>query len=182
MSNRCSCPRSPRATSLVKDNLPAHKPAAVRAAIEAAEPLLRFLPAYSPPAVPIFQPGRIVLKYVLRCSPTFSEPLVGDPEVTRGDDSEKNAHTGPVAVPNVPRDWLRLHLKSARSNTLWMQTPDLPAWLAGARLDGFSGLIARGMAGADPAHAARLQRYRQARQPGLARIAELLEVEGRAGN
>lgn len=38
---------------VIMDNLPAHKPAAVRAAIEAAGAELRFLPAYSPDLNPI---------------------------------------------------------------------------------------------------------------------------------
>lgn len=38
---------------VVMDNLPAHKPAAVRAAIEAAGAELRYLPAYSPDLNPI---------------------------------------------------------------------------------------------------------------------------------
>jgi transposase len=38
---------------VVMDNLPAHKPAAVRAAIEAASAELRFLPPYSPDFNPI---------------------------------------------------------------------------------------------------------------------------------
>ena len=38
---------------VVMDNLPAHKPAAVRQAIERADAELRFLPAYSPDFNPI---------------------------------------------------------------------------------------------------------------------------------
>jgi transposase len=38
---------------VIMDNLPAHKPAAVRAAIEAAGAELRFLPPYSPDLNPI---------------------------------------------------------------------------------------------------------------------------------
>ncbi|MEO1707225.1 MAG: transposase, partial [Pseudomonadota bacterium] len=39
--------------SLIMDNLPSHKPAAIRAAIEAAGAKLRFLPPYSPDFNPI---------------------------------------------------------------------------------------------------------------------------------
>ncbi len=42
-----------RATSWSWDNLPAHKPPAIRAAIEAAGATLRFLPPYSPDFNPI---------------------------------------------------------------------------------------------------------------------------------
>ena len=41
--------------SVVMDNLPAHKPAGVRAAIEAAGATLRYLPPYSPDFNPIEQ-------------------------------------------------------------------------------------------------------------------------------
>ena len=128
--------------------------------------------------VPIFQPGLIVPQYVRRCSPTFSGAFVAHLEATLGDDAQKNALAAPVPAPHVPHDWLRMHLQGAKNASRWMQAEGLQAWLAASRLDGFSGLIARAMANPDPANTAIFQRYRQALQPGLARLTHLLGTEG----
>ena len=133
------------------------------------------IPNKSP--VPIFQPGRIVPQYVRRCSPTFSGAFVAHLEATLGDDAQKNALAAPVPAPHVPNDWLRMQLQGAKNASRWMQAVGLQAWLAASRLDGFGGLIARTMANPDPASAAIFQRYRQAVQPGLARLAQLLAAE-----
>jgi len=133
------------------------------------------IPNKSP--VPIFQPGLIVPQYVRRCSPTFSAGFVAHLEATISDDAQKNALAAPVPAPHVPNDWLRMHLQSAKNASRWMQAEGLQAWLAASRLDGFGGLIARTMANPDPASAAIFQRYRQAVQPGLARLAQLLAAE-----
>jgi hypothetical protein len=124
--------------------------------------------------VPIFQPGLIVPQYVRRCSPTFSGALVAHLEATLGDDAQKNALAAPVPAPHAPNDWLRMQLQGAENALRWMQAEGMQAWLAASRLDGFGGLIARAMANPDPASAAIFQRYRQALQPGLARLTHLL--------
>jgi hypothetical protein len=133
------------------------------------------IPNKSP--VPIFQPGRIVPQYVRRCSPTFSGAFVAHLEATLGDDAHKNALAAPVPAPQIPNDWLRMHLQSAKNSAQWMQTKGLPSWLAASRLDGFSAMIARALENPDPANAAIFQRYRQSLQPGLARLAQLLADE-----
>jgi hypothetical protein len=134
------------------------------------------IPTKSP--VPIFQPGLIVPQYVRRCSPTFSGALVAHLEATLCEDDQKNALAAPVPAPNVPNDWLRMHLQGAKNASRWMKAEGLQAWLAASRLDGFGGLIARAMLNPDPANAAIFQRYRQALQPGLARLTHLLATEG----
>jgi hypothetical protein len=127
--------------------------------------------------VPIFQTGLIVPQYVRRCSPTFSGALVAHLEATLCDDEQKNTLAAPVPAPHVPSDWLRMHLQGAKNASRWMQAEGMQAWLAASRLDGFGGLMARAMANPDPASAAIFQRYRQALQPGLARLAHLLASE-----
>jgi hypothetical protein len=51
----------------------------------------------------------------------------------------------------------------------------LQSWLLGARLDSFSAMIAQATRQAAPDHMAVLERYRDAVQPGLARLGELLQ-------
>ena len=64
---------------VVMDNLPAHKPAGVRAAIEAAGASLRYLPSYSPDFNPIEQ-AFAKLKALLRkaAGPHHPRPMEGD--------------------------------------------------------------------------------------------------------
>jgi hypothetical protein len=130
------------------------------------------IPNKSP--VPIFQPGRIVPQYVRRCSPTFSGAFVAHLEATLEDDAQKNALAAPVPAPHVPNDWLRMHLQGAKNASRWMQAEGLQSWLSASRLDGFGAMLARAMINPNPTSAAIFQRYREALQPGLARMAQLL--------
>ncbi|MBA3597756.1 MAG: NAD(P)-binding protein [Methylibium sp.] len=123
---------------------------------------------------PMFQGERIVPQYVRRCSPTFSAALVAHLEATMTDDAEKNAMCTPVPPPCVPRDWLRMQVDEARNNAMWSKSAELRAWLAGARLNLFSPLIARAVQEPDPVNTAILDRYRTAVKPGLARLSSLL--------
>jgi hypothetical protein len=130
-----------------------------------------------PPRPPesIFRGGRIVPQYVRRCSPTFSGAFIAHLEATIADDADKNALCTPVPVPREPLDWLRLHLQDARNRSRWSSVPELQSWLLGARLDSFSAMIAQATRQAAPDHMAVLERYRDAVQPGLARLGELLQ-------
>jgi cation diffusion facilitator CzcD-associated flavoprotein CzcO len=127
------------------------------------------------PPEPIFQGARIVPQYVRRCSPTFSGAFIAHLEATLSGDADKNALCTPVPAPKEPLDWLRMHLQDARNRLLWSESADLRSWLLGARLDGFSAMIAHAALEESPEHMAVLERYREAVQPGLARLAELLQ-------
>lgn len=132
---------------------------------------------------PIFQCGRIVLQYVRRCSPCFSAALIARLEAALTDDETRNALSEPVAPPERPLDWLRIHLSSARNQRQWSRSPELRGWLPRARLDPLAGAIERALGGADaPAVRAAVERYRRALPGGLERLAQLLasvdEVEG----
>lgn len=126
------------------------------------------------PPQPMFQGERIVPQYVRRCSPTFSAALVAHLEARLADNAEKNAMCTPVPPPCVPRDWLRMQVDEARNNAVWSKSADVHAWLAGARLNLFSPMIARAVQEPEPVNTAILDRYRAAMKPGLARLACLL--------
>jgi hypothetical protein len=130
------------------------------------------LPSRAPE--PIFQPGVIKLQYVRRCSPTFSAAMIAHLEATIEGDAKKNALSEPIPPPDEPRDWLRMHVIEARNRYSWSQSPELGAWLVGARLDRFSGMIAQAIRTGDPAHSAILARYKAATQPAMARLSQLL--------
>lgn len=90
------------------------------------------------PAQPMFQGQRIVPQYVRRCSPCFSAAFVAHVETAiDGGDDEKNALCAAVRPPEVPLDWLRMHLQTARNQEQWSRYPQLQAWLRQSRLEAF---------------------------------------------
>jgi hypothetical protein len=137
------------------------------------------------PVQPVFQGQRIVPQYVRRCSPTFSAAFVAHLEATRDDEVEKNALCEPVVVPEVPLDWLRMHLQTARNQLRWSQHPALQDWLRRSRLEAYTGLFGQMQGQPDPAWLALQARLKQARGPGLERMAALLRtangVQGKGG-
>jgi hypothetical protein len=130
------------------------------------------------PIEPVFQGGRIVPQYVRRCSPSFSAAFIAHLEATLDDDEEKNALCRPVRVPEVPLDWLRMHLDSAANQLRWSQRPALQVWLRQSRLDAFAALFEQAAQEAarqgDTQWTGLQQRLRQARSEGLRRMGELL--------
>lgn len=130
------------------------------------------------PLEPVFQGERIVPQYVRRCSPSFSAAFIAHLEATLDSDDEKNALCRPVRVPQVPADWLRMHLDSAANQGRWAQHPELQQWLLRSRLDAFAALFEhagrQAAAQGDTQWAALQLRMRQARSPALRRMGELL--------
>ncbi len=130
------------------------------------------------PARAVFQGQRIEPQYVRRCSPSFSAAFVAHLELTLRDDDEKNALCEPVPVPEVPLDWLRMHLQTARNQARWAPRRDLQDWLRKSRLEAYTGLFEQASKHADAGWMALQARLRQARVPGLERMAELLRTAG----
>lgn len=128
------------------------------------------------PVEAVFQERRIVPQYVRRCSPTFSAAFIAHLEATIEDDDEKNALSEPVPVPEVPLDWLRMHLQTARNQARWSQHPELQDWLRRSRLEAYTGLFARLHNQADPAWDKLQYKLRQSRGPALDRMARLLDA------
>ena len=127
------------------------------------------------PAQAVFQGSRIVPQYLRRCSPCFSAALIAHIEAgVDGDDDAKNALCTPVPVPEVPLDWLRMHLLGARNQQRWSRHPELSGWLRHSRLEAYSGLFAQAAQTVGPKWMALLTRLNEARGPGLERMAELL--------
>lgn len=129
------------------------------------------------PAQPVFQGHRIVPQYVRRCSPAFSAAFIAHLEATLDDEQEKNALCEPVLVPEVPMDWLRMHLQTARNQARWSQHPDLHDWFRGSRLETYTWLFSRPSVQADPAWGGLQTRLKAARGPALESMARLLRRE-----
>src|SRR5690606_12357082 len=93
------------------------------------------------PAEPMFQGSRLVPQYVRRCSPPFSAAFVAHLEATIDGEDEKNALCALVPVPQVPLDWLRMHLQTARNQAQWSRYPELQESLRRSLLEAYSSVF-----------------------------------------
>ncbi len=93
------------------------------------------------PAVPIFQPDRIVLQMVRVPQPAFSAALAAWLEVHGSDDAARNAMTTPVPLPDGVHDVPRATLVNVMNQGRWNQDAALRGWIRACRLDGFGKLI-----------------------------------------
>lgn len=126
------------------------------------------------PKQPVFQADQIKVQYVRTCQPTFSGAFIAHVEATLSNDDEKNALCQPVPLPNVPLDWLRMILITAKNRTAWHGRPELSKWLLGARLDGYTAMFAQAEQDGMSENKVIIERYQEALKPGLAQIAKLL--------
>jgi NAD(P)-binding Rossmann-like domain len=127
------------------------------------------------PAVPIFQPGRIVLQQVRHLSPCFNAALVGFVEAHRDDDAERNRLCPPNPYASSTEDWPRMISRTWRTEARWLTEPDLSAWIAGSRLN---------LLGALPDHAEEpdvqdvVKRYLTNVAPAVQRLKQLDDLPG----
>lgn len=129
---------------------------------------------------PPFQGNWIVPQYVRRCSPSFSAAFVAHVEARYDSEQEKNALCEPVVVPEVPLDWLRIHLQAARNQLRWSSQPELQAWMRQSRLEAYSAVFAQAGRDPGPGWLDAQRRLRDARSPALERLQALLSgVEDR---
>lgn len=94
------------------------------------------------PAVPIFQPDRIVLQQVRQNSPCFNAALAAFVEVHREDDVDKNRLCPPNAYATSMSDWPRMVTNTGRRTAVAARARHLPLdrgepaqpapWLAGS--------------------------------------------------
>ncbi|MDX2380139.1 MAG: NAD(P)-binding protein [Acidimicrobiia bacterium] len=95
------------------------------------------------PAVPVFGGDQVTLQAVRTCQQVFSAAFIAHVDLVGVDDAAKNRLCAPVPHPDSNIDWMRVTLAQATNAMAWGADPDLQAWLAGARLDGFSSIGAR---------------------------------------
>lgn len=113
------------------------------------------------PAVPIFQPSRIVCQLVRAPQPAFSAALVAHVEAAYAEDDARNALCGVVPFPDRPADYPRTVLANLRNEAAWARDADLRGWIRASRLDGF-GKIVDSVAPDDAEKMAVLKRIRDA--------------------
>lgn len=90
------------------------------------------------PPKPVFDGSHMTLQTVRHCQQVFSAAFIAHVEATYGDDQAKNDLCGVVPHPDSDTDFLRTALGNSLNSGRWNADPDLAAWLAAARLDGFS--------------------------------------------
>ena len=119
---------------------------------------------------PIFQNDRIVPQYVRRCAPVFAAAMIARIEALNLSDGEKNDLCQVAPMVDEPAHWVQAHLIERRNRVRWNAVPELRAWLATSRLDGFTRMIGRVSANPTPSQTALLDRYRRALRPAYAKM------------
>jgi hypothetical protein len=92
------------------------------------------------PAVPVFQPDRIVLQQVRHNSPCFNAALAAYVEAHRDDDADKNRLCPPNPYPSSMDDWPRMVTRTWKAEQRWLREPDITGWVAASRLNLLRGL------------------------------------------
>jgi hypothetical protein len=124
------------------------------------------------PAVPIYQPDRIVCQLVRAPQPAFSAALVAWVEAHGGDDEARNALCATVPFPDRPEDYPRTVLANLRNEMAWGKDQTLRAWIRSSRLDGF-GKIVDAVRPDDAEKMAVLARIRDAAMPAAVNLRRL---------
>ena len=119
------------------------------------------------PAMPMFQPGRVVLQQVRQNSPCFNAALLGFVEAHRDEDVDKNRLCPPNPYASRVEDWPRLMSTTWAAEYRWLKEPDLAAWIAQSRLNLLRALPEHA---AEPTVQAALQRYLAHVGPGVDRL------------
>jgi hypothetical protein len=124
----------------------------------------------SAPAVPVFQPGRIVLQQVRQNSPTFNAALIAFVEAHRDEDAERNRLCPPNPYPSSTDDWPGMSRRTWQVEQRWLGEPDVSEWIAASRLN-----LLRGLAdhAAEPRVQAALERFLTHVGPATERLGEL---------
>ncbi len=90
------------------------------------------------PRKPVFVEDAITLQSVRTCQPVFSAAFIGHVEANYDDEIIRNEICAPIPHPDTDIDLLRCLFADLLNAGRWAQDETLQAWLAHARLDGFS--------------------------------------------
>ena len=122
------------------------------------------------PAVPMFQPGAIVLQQVRQNSPCFNAALIGFVEAHWDDDADKNRLCTPNPYARSVEDWPALMRLTWVSEYRWLGEPELAAWVARSRLNLLRALPEHA---AEPAVQVSLKRFFTHVRPAIERLGQL---------
>jgi hypothetical protein len=121
---------------------------------------------------PIFDDDRIALQMIRLYQPTFSAALIAKIETSFESDAVKNALAIPVPMTDTVQSWLVSQIANTTNQFAWSQHPELKAWIASCRLDGF-GRAGREVDRNDPAVQAVFKRIKEVSMPAFANMMKL---------
>jgi len=90
------------------------------------------------PKRPVFDGRNITLQAVRPCQQLFAAALIAYVESSFADDATKNGLCEATPHPDTQFDYLRMIRDTLLGQLKWASHPELLAWLASARLDGFT--------------------------------------------
>ncbi|RDC60772.1 uncharacterized protein HME9302_01988 [Alteripontixanthobacter maritimus] len=132
------------------------------------------------PPEPIWQEGRIVPQLLQVPLVSLSATIIGFIEAQYGTDAEKNAVAVPCTITATPGDYPAAMMGNAMNRMLWSQQKPIQDFLAKARLDPGTRIMAA-MAGADDATKAAAMQIREATMAAVPNL-QKLSLEQRARN
>ncbi len=121
---------------------------------------------------PIFDENRIALQMIRLYQPAFSAALIAKIETSFDNDRTKNALAKPVPMTDTVQGWLVSQIANATNQFAWSQHPEIKAWIASCRLDGF-GRAGREVDRTDPAVKAIYDRIKEVSMPAFANMQKL---------
>lgn len=122
---------------------------------------------------PVFAGNKITPQFVRAFQPTYSAAFIAHVESDFDGDEQKNKLCGVIPMPDKPIDWLRMHAVNLRNQYAVSKIKPLRAWVAAARLDGFTALALS----TKPWHFERiklLRRYGMSAGPAAVNLKKLL--------
>ncbi|MEM9405031.1 MAG: NAD(P)/FAD-dependent oxidoreductase [Acidobacteriota bacterium] len=134
------------------------------------------LSAYVGVRAPVFQPGEIHLQAVRQYQPCFSAALLAFVEANFPEE-EKNGFARPAPNIDSVEDVLLVAADSMLNQASWTQSPEISAWRARTRLDGFGQMIAAADRD-DPQQAAILGRLLGNTYPAIENLQRLAAEAG----
>jgi hypothetical protein len=105
--------------------------------------------------------------------PTFSAALIAKIETSFDSDEAKNTLAMPVPMTDTVQSWLVSQIANTTNQFAWSQHPELKAWIASCRLDGF-GRAGREVDRSDPEVQAVFNRIKEASIPAFANMKKLV--------
>ena len=121
---------------------------------------------------PIFDGDKIVLQMIRLYQPTFSTALIAKIETNFDSEKAKNALAIPVPMTDTVQTWLVSQIANTTNQVVWSQHPEIKAWIASCRLDGF-GRAAREVDRNDPEVQAVFNRIKEVSMPAFVNMKKL---------
>lgn len=125
---------------------------------------------------PVFADKLITIQGVRIPNPCLSAALTAFIEANYDTDEERNRLCQPVLLPDDQDSWLTTTLGNMINQATWSGEPELSAWIANCRLDGFAQVI-RDADRSDPENLAILEKMSTNAMPAVANLQKLIAAQ-----